>query len=116
MLNDGVTWAMAQLTAHASRTVSYARKGTSTGTNVAATVGQTPFRVEDNNHFRIEWSDRDYLIDAALLTATFGTPKAGDQITDGSEFYEVAPYNQEPCFRKGDPFGVKLRIHTKRVH
>lgn len=116
MLADGVAWLAGQLTAYASRNVLYSRKGAGTQT-MAATVGQTPFRVEDQNHSRVEWSDRDYLIDAALFAQgpNFGTPQKGDQIADGAEVYEVTPYNMEPHFRKADPFGVKLRIHTKRV-
>jgi hypothetical protein len=114
-LKSGVDWLAAQLTAKVSRTVSYSRQGVVGSLAVAATLGQTPFRVEDVNHSRLIWSDRDYLIDAALLAPTFGTPLKGDQIVDGTETYEVQPYNGEPHYRKSDPYGVKLRIHCKRV-
>jgi len=114
MLQAGVQWLAAQLTANAASNVTYSRVGTGTLT-VLATRGQTPFRIEDNNHSRIEWSDRDFLIDAALLAAKFGLPLKGDQVVDGAETYEVTPYNGEPHFRNSDPFGVKLRIHAKRV-
>ena len=70
---------------------------------------------------RLEWTDRDFLIQAADLDLGSGPvlPERGDQIKeiDGAveSTYEVAAYGGEPPYRPSDPFGIVLRIHTKLI-
>ena len=120
LLSRGQAWLASQLKSHASREVIYGR-GTSQVT-VSATIGQTLLKLDDAyGGVRMEWTDRDFLIQAADLDFGSGaiTPERGDWIKDtvGSvvRTYEVAAYGGEPPFRTSDPFGIVLRIHTKCI-
>jgi hypothetical protein len=70
---------------------------------------------------RIEWTDRDYLIQAAdlVLGAEQIVPERGDRVLDTTGavtlIYEVMAFGGEPPWRFSDPFGKLLRIHTKFV-
>lgn len=120
LLESGQDWLAGQLKTHASREVVYQR-GASQVT-VSATIGRTLLKLDDDyGGIRMEWTDRDFLIQAADLvlgTETI-TPQRGDQVkeTVGSivTTYEVAAYGNEPPWRQSDPFGIVLRIHTKRI-
>lgn len=80
-----------------------------------------------DNGQRIEWSDRDYLIPAALLTAlpaspgsVAGEPIAGDRITETingveSVFEVMLPDTGEPAARFSDSGRTRYRVHTKQV-
>lgn len=100
--------------AHLSRTVTYARGASSL--QIVATVGSTTFEVDDGTVMQ-RWESRDYLVRAADLVLAGGPiqPQRGDRITDGGVVYEVlAPAGQD-CWRKSDPYGITLRIHTKHA-
>ena len=89
---------------------------------MTATIGRTLLKLDDGyGGIRMEWTDRDFLIQAADLdlgTQTI-TPQRGDQVkeTVGSivTTFEVAAYGNEPPWRQSDPFGIVLRIHTKLI-
>lgn len=120
LLKDGLAFLTAQLKAHASETVTYAR-GYDT-VDVQATFGQKLLKLDDGNGgIRMEWTDLDFCVPAADLDFGSGPvePERGDQIyvTAGSEtqVFEVVPFGSDPPWRWSDPHQSMLRIHTKRI-
>lgn len=101
---------------HRARTVTYTRAVTSA--TVTATPGRTEFEVRDRYGFATRENWRDFIINAAALTA-FGTPVRGDTITDtvnGEErvFAVAAPAGEQP-YRDTDAYGTAYRIHVKQI-
>ena len=120
LLQTGQAWLADQLKEHASRLVLYQRDAAQVG--VQATIGRTMLKLDDGyGGVRMEWTDRDYLIQAAdlVLASTQITPERGDRVLDTvgliTSIYEVMAYAGEPPWRFSDPFGKLLRIHTKFV-
>ena len=120
MLHEGLAWLAEQQAEHVSREVIYTRGAYSA--TVPATVGATPFRVDDigNGTTKLVRSERDYLIRAALLVLNGVpvTPKRGDRITDSvdGKVYECQPVvDGEPAWRNADPMGEMYRIHCTKV-
>lgn len=120
LLQTGSDWLSDQLKAHASRSVSYQRGSEQVAAQ--ATIGRTLLKLDDGyGGVRMEWTDRDFLIQAADLVLSGGAtlPQRGDQIreTNGltASVYEVMAPGREPPWRWSDPYGKLLRIHTKYV-
>jgi hypothetical protein len=120
LLQTGQNWLADKLKQHASSPVVYQRGADQV--SVQATIGRTLLKLDDGyGGVRMEWTDRDYLIQAADLILTAGrvTPERGDRILDAigtvTSIYEVMAYGGEPPWRFSDPFGKLLRIHTKLV-
>lgn len=118
ILRTGAAWLRDRLKAGAATTVVYAREPTNS-VSIPATIGRTAFRQNANTgRSQLVFSDRDYLIDPALLILADGltTPQKGDRITDSDGQFEVLAYNGEPESRDTDATGTLRRIHTKRVY
>lgn len=120
LLKIGSDWLAAQFKAFASQTVTYVR-GDST-VSVSATVGRTLLKLSDETGgVRMEWTDRDYLIQAAELVigGVPIEPRQGDKIreTVGTtvNVYEVLAPGNEPVWRWSDGYGKVRRIHAKHV-
>lgn len=115
MLAWGSNYLETERTEHMTRSVVYVRGNSSL--TVDATIGRTPFRVENFQGFLEHIESRDYLILTADIT--IGLPEAGDKIqeTVGEQVfsYEVMAPGGEPCWRYSDSFRQTLRIHTKHV-
>jgi len=114
LLAKGSEWLEAERTKHMTRSVTYQRGTESVA--LAATVGQTIFRIDNGYGVQKHYESRDYLVLAADLPFL---PKAGDRIreTDGGKVfvYEVMAPGNEPAWRYSDPYRKTLRIHTKLV-
>jgi hypothetical protein len=120
LLQTGSDWLADQLKTHAARAVVY-RRGV-LQVSVQATVGRTLLKLDDGyGGVRMEWTDRDYLIQAAdlVLSGTRVLPERGDLIreTVGTRtyVYEVMAPGKEPPWRWSDVYRKLLRIHTKQV-
>jgi hypothetical protein len=116
LLALGTSWLAGQLSAHASRPVSYARGAHSVALD--ATLGRTLFKLDDGEGgILMEWSDRDFLIPGAMLVLAGqpSTPARGDTITLDGRTYEVLAPGGEPPWRWSDPHRVLLRVHTKLI-
>jgi hypothetical protein len=87
---------------------------------VNATVGQTPFDLEDASGVNVRVRNRDYLILIADLAAfwaiAFGDskPVRGDFIIDRDEAYEVMAMPGKPESEVPGGYGNTFRIHTKK--
>ena len=97
--------------------VSYTR-GATTRT-ITAVVGRTVFASQLDGGPRIEFGDRDYLIEASELAA-FGDPEIGDRVTEtlagASRGWEgKAPGTGEAAWRWSDPQHTRYRVHTTQV-
>lgn len=116
MMFEAAQWLSDKIAEHATTTVTYSRSALSV--TLAAAVGRTAYRIADDYGSRLEYGDRDYLVQASnlVLGGTQTTPEPGDQVTesDGS-VYEVLAMFGEPCWRYSDPHHQTLRIHTKKV-
>lgn len=77
--------------------------------------GSSPVEVTDSNGQRILITRRDFLIDADDYDFGDGPvePKSGDEITDGTDTYEVAPLGgRNAPWRWSDRARTRYRIHT----
>ncbi len=120
VLEKGAAWLEDQRHEHMTRTVVYERDGETV--EVAATVGQTVFQLDEGYGATIRHVRRDYLIRTAdlVLAGEPTLPQRGDRIRetqDGKVFvHEVmGPGGNEPDWRYSDPYRRTLRIHTKHV-
>ena len=119
LLAQGSAWLEAQRTKHLTRRVTYQRGAEAV--EVAATVGQTVFQVDNGYGVLERYEARDYLVLAAdlVLGVVAVLPKAGDRVreTAGTQVfvYEVMAPGNEPPWRYSDPYRQTLRIHTKHV-
>ena len=119
LLQQGAAWLEGMRHRHASRPVTYRRGSQSVALN--ATVGRSVFQVVAADGLVEQVERRDYLIRAAdlVLGGALVLPQVGDRIreTIGErvEVYEVMGAGQEKHFRKSDPDGLTLRIHTAHV-
>lgn len=120
LLQTGLEWLSDQLKEHASREVVYERGAEQVA--VQATLGRTLLKLDDGyGGVRMEWTDRDFLIQAAdlVLAGNAVLPQRGDRVRDtvGSQtfVFEVLAPGKEPPWRWSDPFRKTLRIHTKQI-
>ena len=95
--------------------ITYTRQGRSIP--LTAIIGRTAFASNLDGGARVQWGDRDYLIEVADLT--FGEPKLGDRITETIDDVEVVfevmtPSTGEPAWRYSDQTRTLWRLHVKR--
>jgi len=102
----------------------YTQAGVVSNGRVTGIIGRTAFRTSDARGVsRLEWDDADVLMEAADLVALgVAKPVKGDVITptgtnplNDGRAYEVQAPPGEQHYRPSDPYGILLRIHTKRV-
>lgn len=115
LLQSGLAWLAAQVAAAASQPIVYQRGAHQAP--IAATFGHSEFPVETSEGTRIEHTDRDFLFaaESLVLGGVRATPQKGDRITVAGETFEVLPVNGQQCYRNSDPYGVMLRVFTKKV-
>lgn len=110
-----MTWLSGQGQVAGGRTVAYTRGATSV--TITAVLGRTLFASNEEGGPRVEFGDRDYLVNVAALAALgFGEPRVGDRVTDAGLTFEVqTPDVGEPAWRYSDPGRTDYRLHTKQV-
>lgn len=120
MLQNGAAWLAAQIQRNFSQPVVYSRGADSVA--VLATFGRKLYKLDDGEGgFRIEYSDRDFLIPAAslVLDGVAVLPRRGDlvTVTEGgvATAYQVLAPGGEPEWQWSDPYRQMLRVHAKRV-
>ena len=119
MLDTASQWLSDQLDEHVSNEVLYCR-GSLTAELVAG-HGRTAFELTDSSGMILSVESRDFLISSALLVldAVRVLPEVGDQIIETRQSqvhaYEVMRFGSEQHYRFCDPYGHKLRIHTKYI-
>jgi hypothetical protein len=120
LLEQSSDWLEDMRTAHATRQVTYERDGLQM--EVAATVGETVFRINDAYGAEVRHVRRDFLVlaDDLVLGGAKTLPERGDRIREavGGKVYVhevMGPGGNEPDWRYSDPYRKTLRIHTKLV-
>jgi len=119
LLRTGATWLEEQRHAHMTSSVTYSRGVHSVV--LLATVGRTPFEVQDASGALVQYEARDYLIRVGdlILDSALVIPAPGDRITEViaaiSYRYDVMAPGGEPCWRYSDQFQQTFRIHTKSM-
>ena len=109
------------LRASCGLTVTYHRGESSV--EVTAVVGRTLYESDDASGAIVKAESRDYFVEAVAIDFGAGAvePEPGDRIAEPlaggatADVYEVMPLGPEPCYRKSDPQGNTLRVHTKLV-
>ncbi|GIW81492.1 MAG: hypothetical protein KatS3mg105_3299 [Gemmatales bacterium] len=121
LLQKAASWLNDRLKESASTIVEY-RRGSSTISELKATVGQSLLRLSDEvGGVQIERTDADFLIAAADLDAggIASPPQRGDVIArtvgNTTYLYEVRTFGSEPEWRWSDPHHVLVRVHTKLI-
>jgi len=119
LLGQASAWLEDMRHRHMTRPVTYQRGAQNVTLN--ATVGRSVFQVVTADGLVEQVERRDYLIRACdlVLGGAATEPQVGDRIreTVGGkvQVYEVMGAGQEKHFRKSDPDGLTLRIHTAHV-
>jgi hypothetical protein len=112
---------IATLRQHASQLVTYQRGAHSVTVPARVTHSVMKFTDPITGHLRVEWTDRDFIIEAAdlVIAATPTRPRRGDVIResrDGKVYvYEVLAPGNEPEWRWDDAYQQTYRIHCKLV-
>lgn len=109
MLEKAATWLDTQRQQHLTVPVVYRRRDGGE-VEVAATVGRTLFRAENEYGVTIRTESRDFII-ADLPNE----PERGDKIIRAGRIYEVLVPNGEPCWRWSGANHNVRRIHTKEI-
>ena len=103
--------------AHASILIGYAN-GAKTVASIAATVGRTPFDIEEGGVL-IAYESRDYIVNALLFvddtTGLPVLPASGGIITEMAtgKTYMVSAPKPNNVYESIGPLGSVLKIHTK---
>jgi len=110
------SWLGTQAANAAGVSVTYVRGATEL--SLTAIVGRTVFSSINEGGPRVEFGDRDYLIEAADLT--LGEPAIGDRIKETIDgvltmFEVMTPNTGEPAYRWSDAAHTRWRIHVKKV-
>jgi hypothetical protein len=119
LLQQASTWLENQRQRFLTQTIAYQRAGASV--EIAATCGETIFRLDDGAGALLRIQTRDFLIAAVdlVLGGNPIVPQRGDRIveTQGSRtfIYEVSAPGDEPEWRWSDPYRQTYRIHTQEV-
>lgn len=114
-LADAAEWLNDTMAEQVGQSITY-KRGATTIPIAGVTIGRTAYRAneKDNGRSLLIRSDADFVFAAALLDLGSGQvePLRGDVITWNGTSYEAMPINGEPCFRKSDQYGVRIRVHT----
>ena len=108
---------LAAIDAVAGRTITYRRGGDSVQITEAVR-GESRFEAQDVEGLTTRVRVGDYLFDAdkLLLDSQQTEPRAGDEIDDGTETFEVySPGGAEEAFRYSDHARTRLRVHTRQI-
>ena len=121
ILSDGIAWLDGQRIDHLSDIVIYTRSGYSS-LSLAAAIGKTTREILDESGQTTESTSIDFLVSSAslVLDGAVVMPAIGDRIqvteANGStKTYEVLDLDGQGHYRRSDPRGLVLRIHTKLV-
>lgn len=119
LLEQGSQWLSDQIDEHVSNEVLYCRG--SLTVELVAGHGRTAFELTDSSGMIVSVESRDFLISSAVLVldAARFLPEVGDRIIETRQgqlhAFEVIRFGSEQHYRFCDPYGHKLRIHTKYV-
>ena len=117
-MQEAVDRLSGQLGVGAGTAIVYSRviAGQTVSVSLTATVGRTPFEVQDGNAW-IAYESRDFIVEAAklILNGAVTLPQAGDKITDSTGDYGVTVPKPLYLYESIGPDGTVLKIHTKKV-
>jgi hypothetical protein len=115
LLETASQWLSDQQDEHTSSDVVYSRGSLSVA--LVAGRGRTRFDATDSSGMVINVQSHDFLVssDLIVLDGVQVLPEVGDKITADLLIYEVIRFGTEQHYRQCDPYGHKLRIHTKFV-
>ena len=118
ILRDGIARGAEHLDTHVSELVVF-RRGTDQ-CELPATMGTTEWLI-DGAQGSEAWQSLDFLVTASRLVLPSGqvVPRRGDRFErtdrDTVRVYEVMAPEAENVVKESDPYGIRLRIHTKLV-
>jgi hypothetical protein len=121
LMERGLAMAAAHSPTAAGGTIRYSRGASSV--TLPATFGRSEFQVEDQDGIRVEWSDRDFILQtsALVLDSAVAEPIRGDKVetldSNGSTidtFEVLAPAGAKP-FKYCDPQEQLIRVHSKKM-
>jgi hypothetical protein len=118
-LENGAAWLSQQLDQFASVEITYQRGNQSL--TFPATKGRTSFEQVDANNVIAIIESRDFIVTAGRLVfaGQATNPNAGDRIIETrngvQSIYEVNAFGNQQPFRQCDPYGIKLRVHSKLI-
>jgi hypothetical protein len=119
LIGNALQWLEGMRHKHATRPVTYIRG--LDAINIQATVGRSVFQIVSGEGAAETVERRDYIVRAQdlVFSGVVTLPQVGDRVReilgDQVQEYEVVATGQEPHYRKSDPDGLALRIHTALV-
>ena len=119
MLECAVSWLNDMRRAYMSRRVIYQRGDEFI--EMAATLGSTTYEITDDAGATVKALASDFIVSAAdlVLGGQAAEPQLGDRIMvpvgGATVVYEVLDLGGAGHYRRADPLGEALRIHTKQI-
>lgn len=109
-LRNGLQWLSAKLNECCSENVVYTQG--SVIITVPALFGQTKYQTTSE----FGQTTGSFLVDFLIRFADLGFyPELGDRILAEGRQYEVMELGDEGTWRWSDPYGIRLRVHTKMI-
>ena len=115
LLGAAAAWLEAQRHEHLTTPVTYERGADQVV--LAATIGRTRFTSTDEYGRVLRHEARDFLVRAVdlVLGGVAVLPRAGDQLLEGGQRYEVMAPAGEPEWGYADVNRQTLRVHTRQI-
>ena len=115
LLGEAAAWLEGQRHAHLTTTVTYVRGADQVV--LPATIDRTRFTSTDEYGRVLRHEARDFLVRAAdlVLVGVTVLPRAGDQLLEGGQRYEVMAPAGEPEWGYADVNRQTLRVHTRQI-
>ena len=110
ILRKGSKWLSNKMQSCTSTDIVYIRNGESK--TIPAIFGQTKYERSDDYGMKTGSFLSDFLIRLKDLEVY---PEQGDRIIADGREYEVLELGQEGCWRWSDPYGIRMRVHTKLI-
>lgn len=113
LLQRAATWHGGQMKGIAGHAVAV-QQGTTRISSLTGWREQHEHTVIDSEGFGTQVRSWDWRFVAADLPSGFEF-RAGAEITEGVDKYEVIPIGPKPCVEPADSSGIQVIVHTKKV-
>ncbi len=110
VLRVGLEWLASKMHDSMSSMIEYSHQGNTK--NIKAVFGHTAYERADDYGMKTGAFMNDFLIRFADLGIY---PEIGDRILADGRQYEVMEHGEEGAWRWSDPYGIRIRVHTKLI-
>ena len=112
LLQTGLAWLHRQRETCLTSPAAYFRRDAETSQSVSVTASQVRRQFLDAEGIPVYASVMDFIMNSESLALP---PEAGDRIEFNGRRYEVAPLDDDRCWRWTDQSRLAVRIHTRDI-